>query len=132
MPGKGVAMDRLVQVDREQLPAQFRQEMEQTLARVMDAVNAAPDGRLIEASEGPVYDLMKDLERRVLEKALQMRVDSTESAFSPSGGRLGQAQTQQGPQRVVASDPAGPGEPEPHAVLRSGGHKRRADGSPDR
>lgn len=125
-------MDRLIQVDREQLAAQFHQEMEQTLARVMDAVNAAPDGRLIEASEGPVYDLMKDLERRVFEKALQMRVDSTESAFSPSDGRFGQAQTQQGPGRVVASDSAGPGGPEAHAVLRPARHKRRAGGSSDR
>lgn len=125
-------MERLVQVDREQLAAQLRQEMEQTLARVMDAVNAAPDGRLIEASEGPVYDLMKDLERRVFEKALQMRVDSTESAFSPSGGRVGQTQTQQGPGRVVASDAAGAGGPEPHAVRRPAGRKRRAGGPSDR
>ncbi len=125
-------MDRLIQVNREQLAAQLRQEMEQTLARVMDAVNAAPDGRLIEASEGPVYDLMKDLERRVFEKALQMRVDSTESAFSPSGGRFGQAQTQQGPGRVVASDAAGAGGVEPHAILRRAGRKRRAGGPADR
>ncbi len=125
-------MDRLVQVDRQQLAAQLRQDMEQTLARVMDAVNAAPDGRLIEASEGPVYDLMKDLERRVFEKALQMRVDSTESAFSPSDGRIGQEQTQQGPGRIVPPDKAGAGGPEPHAVLRPTRHKRRADGSLDR
>ena len=125
-------MDRLIQVDREQLAVQLRQEMEQTLARVMDAVNAAPNGRLIEASEGPVYDLMKDLERRVFEKALQMRVDSTESAFSPSDRRIGQAQTQQGPGRVVASDAAGAGGPEPHAVLRAARRKRHAGGPPDR
>ena len=125
-------MDRLIQVDREQLAAQLRQEMEQTLARVMDAVNAAPDGRLIEASEGPVYDLMKDLERRVFEKALQMRVDSTESAFSPSEGCVGPAQTEQGPGRVVASDEVGAGGPEPHALLRPSGRKRRAGGSSDR
>jgi hypothetical protein len=30
-------MERLIQVDRDQLAAQLRQEMEQTLARVMDA-----------------------------------------------------------------------------------------------
>ncbi len=125
-------MERLVQVDREQLSAQLRQEMEQTLARVMDAVNAAPDGRLIEASEGPVYDLMKDLERRVFEKALQMRVDSTESAFSPSDGCVGQTQTQQGPGRVVAPDPAGAGGPEPHALRRPARRKRRAGGPSDR
>lgn len=125
-------MDRLIQVDREQLAAQLRLEMEQTLARVMDAVNAAPDGRLIEASEGPVYDLMKDLERRVFEKALQMRVDSTESTFSPSEGPVGQAQAQQGPGRVIASDPAGAGGSASHAVLRPARRKRRAGGSPDR
>lgn len=125
-------MDRLIQVDREQLAAQLRQEMEQTLARVMDAVNAAPDGRLIEASEGPVYDLMKDLERRVFEKALQMRVDSTESAFSPSDGRDGQAQTEQGPGRVIASDASGTGGPAPHAVLRPIGRQRHAGGPSDR
>jgi len=125
-------MDRLIQVDREQLAAQLRQELEQTLARVMDAVNAAPDGRLIEASEGPVYDLMKDFERRVFEQALQMRVDSTESAFSPSGRRVGQAQAEQGPGRVVAPDEAGAGGPEPHAIRRPAGrHERRADGPPD-
>ncbi len=125
-------MDRLMQVDREQLASQLRQEMEQTLARVMDAVNAAPDGRLIEASEGPVYDLMKDLERRVFEKALQMRVDSTESAFSPSDRRVGQAQTEQGPGRIVASDEVGTRGPAPHAVLRPAGRKQRADRSSDR
>jgi len=125
-------MDRLMQVDREQLASQLRQEMEQTLARVMDAVNAAPDGRLIEASEGPVYDLMKDLERRVFEKALQMRVDSTESAFSPSDGRVGQAQTEQGPGRIVASDEVGTRGSEPHTVLRPTRHKRRAGGPSDR
>ncbi len=125
-------MDRLIQVDREQLAAQLREEMEQTLARVMDAVNAAPDGRLIEASEGPVYDLMKDLERRVFEKALQMRVDSTESTFSPSGGRVGQAQAEQGPERVVASDAAGTGGVASGAVLRPAGRERRADRPSDR
>jgi len=125
-------MERLIQVDREQLSAQLRLEMEQTLARVMDAVNAAPDGRLIEASEGPVYDLMKDLERRVFEKALQMRVDSTESAFSPSDGCVGQTQTQQGPGQIVASDAAGAGGVEPHAVRRPARRKRRAGGPSDR
>jgi hypothetical protein len=54
------------------------------LARVMDAVNSARDGHLIDDSEEPVFDLMKELESRVFQKALQMRIDSTESSFSPS------------------------------------------------
>ena len=57
-------MERLVQVNREQLAAELRVEMERALAKVMDAVNAAKDGRLIEDSELPVFHLMKELETK--------------------------------------------------------------------
>lgn len=106
---KETAMDRLVQVDRDRLAAELRLELEQSLGKVMDAVNAARDGRLIEDSEMPVLDLMKDLERRVFEKALQLRVDSTESAFSPSRGGVGQAVAEQGAGGVVVADAGGAG-----------------------
>ncbi len=49
-------MERLVQVNRDQLAADLRQEVERALAKVMDAVNSAKDGRLIEDSEQPVFD----------------------------------------------------------------------------
>ena len=118
-------MDRLVQVDRDQLSVELGREVEQLLGRVMDAVNAARDGRLVEDSEGPVLELMRDFQRRAFERALQLRVDSTESSFSPAQGRgVGQAQAEQGPVRVVAADPAGPGVPVPHAVRRPGGRRR--------
>src|SRR5512146_1459270 len=97
MPGKGEAMDRLIQVERERLAAEMRQDWEQTLAQVMDAVNAAKEGRLIADSERPVLELMRGLQKRLFEAALQLRVDSTESAFSPSAGRGGKAQAHQGP-----------------------------------
>lgn len=90
-------MDRLIQVDRAQLAAEMRQDLERTLAQVMDAVNAAKEGRLIADSERPVLELMRDFQRRLFEKALQLRVDSTESAFSPSEGRGGKTQAQQRP-----------------------------------
>lgn len=112
--------------------ADLRVEMEQTLGKVMDAVNAAKDGRLIEDSEAPVYDLMKDLEKRVFQKALQLRVDSTESTFSPSAGCVGQAASQQGPGRMLAADTAGPGGAGADAVLRPGRRKRRAGRQADR
>ena len=76
-------MDRLVQVDRKQLASEMSQELEGMLAQVMDAVNAAKDGRLIADSERPVLEIMRDFQKRVFEKALQLRVDSTESAFFP-------------------------------------------------
>jgi hypothetical protein len=92
MPKKDVAMERLVQVDRVQMGEALRQEAEQMLRQVMDAVNAARDGRLIEDSEGPVLEIMQEFQRRLYEKALQMRIDSTESSFSPSEGHRGSAQ----------------------------------------
>jgi len=90
-------MDRLIQVERERLLAEMRQDMEKTLAQVMDAVNAAKEGRLIADSERPVLELMRDFENRLFQKAVQLRIDSTESAFSPSQGRGRQAQAQQRP-----------------------------------
>lgn len=125
-------MERLVQVNRDQLAAELRQEVEQMLAKVMDAVNSAKDGRLIEDSEQPVFDLMKQLECRVFQKALQLRVDSTESTFSPSEGRGEQTQTQQGPGRMRASDATGSGEFVADAILRPGRRKRCAGGQAGR
>jgi hypothetical protein len=92
MPKKGVAMERLVQADRTRLVEALRQEAEQVLGQVMDAVNAARDGRLIEDSEGPVLEIMQEFQRRLYQKALQMRIDSTESSFSPSEGCSGPSQ----------------------------------------
>jgi hypothetical protein len=66
-PHAGVATERLVQVDREQLTAETRAVVGQTLAKVMDAVNAAKDGRLIEDSEMLVFHVVKELERNVFE-----------------------------------------------------------------
>jgi hypothetical protein len=111
-------MDRLIQVDRERLAGEMRQELEGMLAQVMDAVNAAGNGRLIADSERPVLELMRDFQKRVFEKALQLRVDSTESAFSPSQGRGGQVPAQQGSFASLASDADGAGDAAADAVPR--------------
>ena len=121
-------MDRLIQVERERLAAEMQWEMQALLGQVMDAVNAAKEGRLIQDSERPVLELMRDFQKRVYERAVQLRIDSTESAFSPSAGCQRQTQTQQGTGRKLASDAAGAGEPAPHAVLRPGRRKRGAGG----
>jgi hypothetical protein len=124
-------MERLVQVNREQLAAELRLEMEQALAKVMDAVNAAKDGRLIEDSELPVFHLMKELEARVFQKALQLRVDSTESTFSPSEEPRRQDQAEQGPGRVLKADDAGSCGRAAHPLLRQNRRQRRAGGQVD-
>jgi len=43
-----------------------------------------------------VRDLMDEFRRKTFEMAVQMRIDSTESSFSPSKGRGGQGKTKQG------------------------------------
>lgn len=108
-------MDRLLQMDKQKYLAEMRAEVERILGRVADAVNAAPDGKVINASEWEVHDLMEELRRVAYEKALQMRIDSTEESFSPSEGRGGPNQAEQRPRpakrqlrqraRCVAADP---------------------------
>jgi hypothetical protein len=74
-------------VSPESFVAEMRRETEEMLRQVMDAVNKAPDGAWINGSEEKVRDVMADYRRRVFEKALQMRTDAVEGAFSPGRRR---------------------------------------------
>ena len=80
-------MERLLRMSKERYVAEMRSEVERVLGQVADAVNDAPDGHVISGSEMRVRDLMAELRTRVFERAVQMRVDETEGAFSPSQGR---------------------------------------------
>jgi hypothetical protein len=62
----------------------MKQEMDQYLQEVMEAVNNAADGEWIAGSEEQVRDLSAEMRRRVFEAAVQKRVDAAEAAFSPS------------------------------------------------
>jgi hypothetical protein len=74
----------------------MREETQQLLAEVMAAVNNAPDGAWINGSEMQVRDLLGEYRRRVLEKAVQMRTEAAEGAFSPDGPGDGQSTEEQG------------------------------------
>jgi hypothetical protein len=63
----------------------MRRETEEMLRQVMEAVNKAPDGAWINGSENQVRDLLGDYRRRTFERALQMKTDAVEGAFSPGG-----------------------------------------------
>lgn len=87
-------MDRLAQVPVEQLAQELEAEFRSYMQQVMEAVNAAPDGRWIEGSEVQVNELMNRFKVRVYERALQARIDASETAaakspaaFSPCGRR---------------------------------------------
>jgi hypothetical protein len=83
-------------MDRQEYVSRMQAECRQIMEQIADAVNAAPTGNVINGSEMRVRDLMGELRRKAFETALQMRIDSTESNFSPSQGLLGQAQGKKG------------------------------------
>jgi|ERR1700728_2491239 hypothetical protein len=89
-------MERLLTMDKQEYMSRMQAECRRIMEQVADAVNAAPTGNVISGSEMQVRDLMAELRRKAFEMAVQMRVDSTESAFSPSEGCIGQAQDKQG------------------------------------
>ena len=76
-------MDRLLTMDKEAFLAEMAADVRRILSRVADAVNDAPTGHVINRSEMAVLAAMTELRERAFERAVQMRVDSTESAFSP-------------------------------------------------
>jgi hypothetical protein len=77
-------MNTTPHVSPEQFAESMKQEVEQYLKEVMQAVNEAPDGEWIAGSEECVRDLSAEMRRRVFEKAVQRRVDAAEAAFPPS------------------------------------------------
>lgn len=72
------------QVASEKLAAAMQQELQQYFQSVMQAVNAAPDGAWIAGSEEQVRNLSADFRRQAFEKAVQLKIDAAEAAFSPS------------------------------------------------
>jgi hypothetical protein len=89
-------MDRLLAMDADAFAARMQAEFQRVMKRVADAVNAAPTGNVISGSEMQVRDLLAEFRRKAFETAVQMRIDSTESSFSPSQGHDGQDQGKQG------------------------------------
>lgn len=79
-------MQPMPKLDREAYLAAMRSQMEAVLLQVADAINNAPDGHIIAASERPVFDLFAEIRQKAYEAGIQMRTDAAEAAFSPSAG----------------------------------------------
>jgi hypothetical protein len=119
-------MDGSAKLSPQQLIESLRLEFEQALSRVADAVNAAPDGRVISGSEHQVKDLMDSLRAKVFQRVLQLKADSVESAFSPGGPGVGPADAEQGAIGAFAADGVRAGGTAAAKVARS---RRRRDGA---
>ena len=77
-------METSPRVSPQQFAESMKQEFEEFAAKVMEAVNDAPDGQWIAGSEEQVRDLSAEMRRRIFERALQKRLDAAEAAFPPS------------------------------------------------
>jgi hypothetical protein len=71
-------------VPPEQFAESMREEVDQYLKQVMEAVNQAPDGEWISGSEEQVRDIAAAMRQHIFERAVQKRVDAAEAAFPPS------------------------------------------------
>jgi hypothetical protein len=70
-------------ITKEQLREALSGSFDRLLEEVVEAVNQAKPGRIIDDSEEPVRDAAGEFRRRLFEKALELR--SQREAFSPGG-----------------------------------------------
>ena len=125
---RSLAMEGPDRISPEAYLQQMRERMEQALRRVAQAVNDAPDGAWINASEWQVFEEFNDLRRDAYERALQMRADAVVSAFSPDRPGDGQGPAEQGPGAAQHADGQRAGERDASAVARAAGRGRHAGG----
>ena len=75
-------------MDRDVLMHEMTERFQELYGQALDAIEQAPDGQWINASEFVVRDVFTQLMKESYEAALQTKVDShptaTKAAFSPS------------------------------------------------
>jgi hypothetical protein len=74
-------------IEAKQLEKSLHEDIERCLAAVVQAVNGARVGAIIDDSEEPVREATTQLRQKIFEKAIQMKTQAAEAAFSPSGSR---------------------------------------------
>jgi hypothetical protein len=91
-------MELQPQLSAQDLLELLRGRFEQLCQGVADAVNRAPPGQVINASEEKVRDLFADLRQATFQAAVQLRLDAAQAAFPPSPAPQGpKAPAEQGP-----------------------------------
>ena len=81
---EGHAVDHQPHVAAEALMEQLRAKFELLCRGVADAVNQAPPGQVINASEEKVRDLLAGFRQTTYQTAVQLRLQAQEAASPPS------------------------------------------------
>lgn len=120
-------MEDLARADEERFVTGMMERARERIREVIGAVNAARTGHLIDDSEGPVLQSLREFDRELYQAAIQARVDATESAssFSPSGV-VGSGDGRSGASQPFGVDASGSCGVDPPAVLE----QRRRVGDP--
>ncbi len=71
-------------IDRQELEKLLKDDFERCLAEVVEAIDTARTGAIIDDSEEPVRMATSRLRQMIFQKAVQMKTDAAEAAFSPS------------------------------------------------
>jgi hypothetical protein len=73
-------------MDRESIKRELTDLFQQSLDQAIEAVERAPDGQWIAASEWQIRNIFQRLQQQSYEKLLQRRLEAAdEAAFSPGG-----------------------------------------------
>jgi hypothetical protein len=62
----------------------LKEDVRECIAEVTEAINTARTGAVIDDSEEPVRIATAKLRQKIFQKALQMKTDAAQAAFSPS------------------------------------------------
>jgi hypothetical protein len=88
MVGGSALYGREADMDREAIKRKLKEQFEQSLDEALDAVEQAPDGRWIAASEWQVREIFQKLMSQSYQQMLQAKLDAApQAAFSPSRSR---------------------------------------------
>ena len=71
-------------IDAKQLRKGWQEDFESCVREVIEAINNARTGAIISDSEELVRQTMAKFRQKVFQKAIQMKTDAAEAAFSPS------------------------------------------------
>jgi len=78
-----------VKITAEQLTKAIDADYQKLVQQVSSAVNEAPDGAVISGNEELVRDATARFRQKVYEKAVQLRTQAAQAAFSPSEKQKG-------------------------------------------
>ncbi|HEY0934820.1 MAG TPA: hypothetical protein VGD91_13885 [Trebonia sp.] len=100
-------------MDKDALKRQLTERFEQSLEAALAAVDAAPDGQWIAASEWEVRDIFQRLTADCFGRLVQSRIDrlppATQAAFPPGGRPGGRPGAGGGGGRAGQGQPPGAG-----------------------